>query len=73
MLAELLRYRTALRFYADKGNYLDGVPMMDNFAVEDEGHTAQTALRVLDYIGEPKVVLGGGEIVGNETNGSQAA
>jgi hypothetical protein len=57
VLRELFRQRDALRFYADKANYLDGVPMMKDdrglMVTDDEGHTAREALRLNDYYGQP--------------------
>ena len=52
--------RKALKFYAEQRNYIDGVPMLTDsdsglMDTADDGHTAQNALRLLDYIGTPVV------------------
>lgn len=44
-----LRQERALRFYANLGNYIDGVPMLEHpddglLTLEDNGFTAQRAL-----------------------------
>jgi hypothetical protein len=55
LLNEVIRYRQALRYYAEPKNWLDGSPMLNSFAVNDEGLTARIALRLVDFVGEPLV------------------
>lgn len=55
LLSDVVRYRQALRYYADPQNWLDAAPMLGDFAVNDEGHTARVALRLVDYVGEPLI------------------
>lgn len=52
LVEELVRYRAALQFYAKQENYLDGAPMLSDFAVNDDGFTARKALRLDDYRGD---------------------
>lgn len=62
LLKEVLRFRKALQYYADPKNYLDGSPMLEDFALADDGRTAQVALRLVDYRGEPLIVLPEGAV-----------
>lgn len=71
LLAEIARYRKALQYYAEPQNYLDGSPMLDAFSRDDNGLTAQLALRQIDLVGEPLVVVG--EIPNENEAGSNSA
>lgn len=46
--------RRALRFYADKSNWIDGAPILASQR-EDNGFTARYGLRLDDYYSEPLV------------------
>lgn len=70
LLTELARYRKALHYYADPKNWLDGSPMLDAFAREDNGLTAQVALRRIDLIGDPVIVK---EVQGEDAAGNSSA
>jgi hypothetical protein len=53
LLEEVQRYRRALLWYADRNNYMDGVPYLKDtesglFGEEDNGAMARNALRRVD-------------------------
>lgn len=57
VMAEALRMRKALMFYAAARNYIDGVPMLTDGETQlldtpDDGFTARRALKLDDYAGE---------------------
>jgi len=52
LLEEAVRMRRALQYYANKNNYLDGVPMFKDddgvLITDDEGAMARQGLRLVD-------------------------
>lgn len=61
IVKEVIRYRAALRYYADAQHYIDGVPLGEDdegsLTIPDNGIRAKMALRQLDIImGKPSMV-----------------
>jgi hypothetical protein len=54
VLSEALRWRSALRFYANPESWIDGTAVMAS-GQDDGGSTARYALRLDDYAGQPIV------------------
>ena len=63
LIEESLRMRRALKFYANRDNWFDGVPMLKHpedrlSTVEDDGRIARYALRLDDVNPAPEVFSG---------------